>query len=335
MANIVVSNITISDMMFDQHSPIFISSNGVSNCEISDFTLKNIQASHELVQITGCGVTRDFIYQNISLKNSGLLSLATINGGSLSSISLSEINLSGSGISNLFTLENEGVGELLVEDFNFTGGTLLTSKNFIALSNSLGTTKISDFSFDSVWISDSTSLVKIFSVGGLELGNFSLVNTSTVGQEDRSCLVVDMTQISSTISNNVTLNGITATNSRIGILSVSNSLQAKDIDQYITLDGLVISDVEFDVGPAFISLGPILSDGIFMVILKNLDIQNISYLKISPMIVFGHQTEEFCELRDSHFRNVTNSAMDLIANDENNGMTTKTLLYNVTVDTWY
>ncbi|CAI2367699.1 unnamed protein product [Moneuplotes crassus] len=332
-----IDNIEISDTEVKNLVPLRIEGNGIFECKIHGSTFSNLLTSVEMIRISGCKdpEIHNTTFTNVTMSQSGLVNFQSINSGIFNQTVLQGIQFKGAFASNLMSFINSGSEKLQITSFTYSNGTMQNSKTLIYLENPYGDTFVDTVDIQNVSSSASSSYIKILSSKSSTLNTLKFTDCSPLISSDVSSILVNMREIASPVDSNITFNSISVVNSQLNVIWISNVDQSKTINQYITINDLVITDITFSFTPLLLAMENIISDATFSLKFYRLMIENISNQDTSSLMVFGHQIEQFVEIHDSVFRNISQAGLDILVQDKSRLIPTKILLNNVTVDSWY
>ncbi|CAI2369432.1 unnamed protein product [Moneuplotes crassus] len=334
----LLRNLEFSNIQVNYLELINIQGNGLSECEIYNSSFINMTTKLELFKIAGCQnpIMHNNVFTNIEMLQNGLVHFETINGGIFNSTTLNNVHLLGVGRANLITFINSGQGKLQINDFNFLEGSIHNLKTLLSFSNPYGETLLNSMSIINVSSSLSSSYIKLLSVKTSTFNSLLFKNASTASDSNTSNCLLDLREMSSPLDTNTTFNSVTVVGCKSKVISIHNSEQLVTIfNQYITFNDLVIRDLDYPNPGYLIQNGQIFSDGIFKVVYNRMIVENIYFGRIVDMIGFAQKVDQFFEIRNSIFRNISNSAIDVKAPQKGTGIRTRVKFDNVTIEDWY
>ena len=132
---------------------------------------------------------------------------------------------------------------------------------------------------------------------------------------------------------NVTFNGVTAIGCKTRVISIHNYLQAEEIDQYVTVNDLMIRDLEYVNPTHVIFIDETFSTGVFKVVYNRLVIENVLYERVVNIATFYHKTDQFLEFNDSILRNISNCGfIGMYGSNQGTGINTRMQFNNLTIE---
>ncbi|CAI2370757.1 unnamed protein product [Moneuplotes crassus] len=360
--SIIFDNFTIKDFDLKYSTPIHINHNGFINFVLKNSNFANLILGKNLVKtgdITNIGcknyIMENVQFDNITIRDGGLCDIVAKNTISVSNIVFTNTQFISSQRHTLLKMEISESGDINISNITISEGIMMNRKTLFELSNTFGATTISNLNITSFNANRDSSYIKLLKSNHTSLNDMVFTNLLPEPLEDVSCVILNFKEISSEISNNITINSMITTNSVVNTLWLSNPSQRKDIDQYILVKGLIVQDVINRRREEMIHLFDINSQGIFKVIFDGLvmrriifgitsneipydDEGNVLYDSIaidasifSRIIEFHHQTNEQVEIRNSIFEECKNIMIETLPHDPTYHIKTKVAFHNITV----
>ncbi|CAI2369222.1 unnamed protein product [Moneuplotes crassus] len=333
----VLNSFEFTNIQVNYLELINIQGNGISQCELSDSSFLNMVSKLELFKIDGCQnpTMLNNSFTNITMMQNGLILFEAIDGGVMNSTTLNDVHLLGTGKVNLITFINSGENPLLITNFTFQKGSIHDHKTLLSFTNPTGHTSLTSINITDVSSSQSSSYLKLLSSKTSTLSSLTFTNASTSSDSDTTNILLNLREMSSPSDTNTTINSLTALNCRTKVISIHNTEQLVLIDQYITVNDLVIKDLEYPDPAYLIENSQIFSEGVFKVVYNRIHAENITFGKIHNMIGFAQKVDQFFEINDSIFRNIHNSAIDISVTQKRTGIRTRIKFDNITIEDWY
>ncbi|CAI2383343.1 unnamed protein product [Moneuplotes crassus] len=331
----LLRNIEISNVQIMKISPLRIETNEESECQIYNITFTNLTTAVEIMHISGCKELKmhQSTFKNITSMINGLLSLDVINNATISSTVLKEVHLKVPLKSQLMSFTNSKTGRLEITNFTYSNGSLGEMQTLLSLENLIGDTVITNFQARNI-ISSSSSYIKIKSSKSILLDSLGFADCSSISTTGRytNSILIDLSEIYSELTTNITIRKVDVINSTVNTLWISNKEQSKPNTLYITVSDLHITNTIFTSLPMLISTGNQFSGDILHVKFNRLIFENISSPEEAELVTFGHQTQQFVEIHNSVFRNISQMGMVIEGKNKTTKMQTKVLLNNITAE---
>jgi len=186
-------------------------------------------------------------------------------------------------------------------------------------------------SFENVTVSDASSYLKITQTSGIVINSLNFQNCSQSDPSDLTNVLINLEEISSTLSNSIAFNTVTVEESTISVLKVSNKDQSKDIVQNVTINDLTVTNNNYSFATSVISTEDITSNEAFNIIFNNVIMTNLYFVSSSQLFSLSHQISEQLEINVATFDNIRFGGIKLKVHNQASSIDTLVLLKNATV----
>ena len=168
-----------------------------------------------------------------------------------------------------------------------------------------GPAQISNIKLDNIYLSGDTSFLKVKTVASLIINQVTVIDTGPESSDDVENILIDLTEISSSVNGAYQISNIVANQSQITLVSISNSNQVKTISQSIAISNILYTNGYYEFANDIISTGTITSSGQFYVSFTNLTFSDIVFVRNANLLNFKHQSPNEFLVKDMTVSNVT------------------------------